>query len=98
MAPWFWRIVSWWHRWLGDDEDVGGQELVDGGLQAADVHVLVDLLYSKLGVPVYSGVEDMHYVAYVLGARGVISDLATAFPETAATCTRAFAAGNMPMR
>ncbi len=37
----------------------------------------------NLSVPVYSGIEDLHYVAYVLGAQGVISDLGTAFPAEA---------------
>jgi 4-hydroxy-tetrahydrodipicolinate synthase len=70
-----------------------GKKLVDGVYQAADVHVLVDLLYSQLGVPVYSGVEDLHYIAYSLGARGVISDLASIFPKEACEVFRAFGEG-----
>ena len=73
------------------------RRLIDGVWQAADIHVLVDLLYSKLGVPVYSGIEDLHYVAYVLGARGVISDTGHAFPAEASEVYSAFAAGNMSM-
>ena len=65
---------------LATTKALAAKRVVDGVWQAADVHILVDLLYSKLGVPVYSGVEDMQYVAYVLGAQGVISDLGTAFP------------------
>jgi 4-hydroxy-tetrahydrodipicolinate synthase len=55
--------------------------LVDGVLEGADIHVLVDLLNLDLGVPVYSSVEDLHFSALVLGASGVISNLATAFPR-----------------
>jgi dihydrodipicolinate synthase/N-acetylneuraminate lyase len=55
--------------------------LIDGVLQSADVHSLVDLLCSHPGVPVYSGIEDLHYVALMLGARGTISDLAAVFPR-----------------
>jgi 4-hydroxy-tetrahydrodipicolinate synthase len=78
---------------LATTKTLCSKRLVDGVLQAADVHILVDLLYSKLGVPVYSGVEDLHYVAYVLGAQGVISSLATAFPAEAGGLYNAFAAG-----
>ncbi len=78
---------------LAASKTLAGQRLVDGVWQAADVHILVDLLYSKLGVPVYSGIEDLHYVAYVLGAQGVISDLASAFPAEAAGLYNAFVAG-----
>lgn len=56
------------------------KHLVDGVLEGADIHVLVDLLCLDLGVPVYSSVEDLHFSALVLGAYGVISNLATAFP------------------
>lgn len=69
------------------------RRLIDGVWQAADIHVLIDLLYSQLGVPVYSGIEDLHLVAYVLGAQGVISDMGTAFPAEASSVYNAFAAG-----
>jgi 4-hydroxy-tetrahydrodipicolinate synthase len=72
---------------------LAGKHLVDGVFQSADVHVLVDLLYSQLGVPVYSGVEDLHYVAFALGARGVISDLASLFPGEASEVYRSFHEG-----
>jgi 4-hydroxy-tetrahydrodipicolinate synthase len=55
--------------------------LVDGVLEGADFHVVVDLLCADLGVPVYSSVEDLHFSALVLGAAGIISNLATAFPR-----------------
>jgi len=70
-----------------------GKKLVDGVYQSADIHVLVDLLYTKLGVPVYSGVEDLHYIAYALGARGVISDLASLFPKEASEVYRSYRDG-----
>jgi 4-hydroxy-tetrahydrodipicolinate synthase len=56
------------------------QKLADGVLESADIHGLVDLLCLGLDVPVYSGVEDLHYVAFLLGAAGVISDFATVCP------------------
>lgn len=57
------------------------KRLVDGVLEGADIHVLVDLLNLDLGVPIYSGVEDLAFSALVLGASGIISNLATAFPR-----------------
>jgi dihydrodipicolinate synthase/N-acetylneuraminate lyase len=57
------------------------KRLVDGVLEGADIHVLVDLLNLDLGVPVYSSAEDLHFSALVLGAYGIISNLATAFPR-----------------
>jgi 4-hydroxy-tetrahydrodipicolinate synthase len=55
--------------------------LVDGVLEGADMHVLVDLLCLRPGVPVYSGIEDLHYAALVLGTHGFISNLASVFPQ-----------------
>lgn len=57
------------------------KRLVDGVLEGADIHILVDLLCLDLGVPVYSSVEDLHFAALVLGAYGIISNLATVFPR-----------------
>lgn len=63
------------------------RRLVDGIFEGADIHVLVDLLCLDLDVPIYSGVEDLHFPALVLGASGIISNLATAFPrECVALC------------
>jgi 4-hydroxy-tetrahydrodipicolinate synthase len=56
------------------------ERLVDGVLQAADAHALVDLLCLHPKVPVYCGVEDLHYVALILGAHGSVSDLGSVFP------------------
>lgn len=57
------------------------RRLVDGVLEGADMHILVDLLCLRVGVPVYGSVEDLHYAALVLGAYGFISNLASVFPE-----------------
>ena len=65
------------------------RKLVDGVLESADMHVLVDLLCLDLGVPVYSGVEDLHYLAFILGADGVISNFATVCPKE---CVELYAA------
>jgi 4-hydroxy-tetrahydrodipicolinate synthase len=72
---------------------LASKSLIDGVYQSADIHVLVDLLYSNLGVPVYSGVEDLHYVALALGARGVLSDLAALFPAEMSGLYRSFSEG-----
>ena len=68
-------------------------ELVDGVLQAVDVHSLVDLLCLHPDVPIYSGIEDLHYVAFLLGARGAISDLGAAFPRDLCGLYRSFRSG-----
>src|SRR3984957_10875853 len=68
------------------------KRLVDGVLQAADVHYLVDLLCTHPRVPVYSGIEDLHYMAFMLGAHGAISDLAAAFPAELSDVYRSFQA------
>jgi 4-hydroxy-tetrahydrodipicolinate synthase len=67
--------------------------LVDGVLQAVDVHSLVDLLCLHPDVPVYSGIEDLHYVAFLLGAEGVVSDLGAAFPRDLCALYRSFRSG-----
>ena len=68
--------------------------LVDGVLQAADIHSLVDLLCLHPEVPVYSGTEDLHYVAFLLGAQGTISDLGAAFPRDLCGLYRSFRSGS----
>ncbi|MGC1648696.1 MAG: dihydrodipicolinate synthase family protein [Candidatus Sulfotelmatobacter sp.] len=65
------------------------RRLVDGVLEGADMHVLVDLLCARVGVPVYGCVEDLHYAALVLGAHGLISNLASVFPQD---CVELYAA------
>jgi 4-hydroxy-tetrahydrodipicolinate synthase len=67
--------------------------LVAGVLQAVDVHSLVDLLCLHPDVPIYSGIEDLHYVAFLLGAQGAISDLGAAFPRDLCELYRSFRSG-----
>src|SRR5215471_12607628 len=56
--------------------------LVDGVHQAGgNAHLLADVLHLSPRVPVYTGVEDLIYMAFLLGAEGAISALATVFPE-----------------
>jgi 4-hydroxy-tetrahydrodipicolinate synthase len=74
--------------------ELAAKRLVDGVLEAADMHVLVDLLCLNLDIPVYSGVEDLHYLALVLGAHGVISDFATVFPSESVALYSAFESGD----
>jgi len=66
-----------------------GRRLIDGALEGADMHVAVDLLCSPAGVPVYCCIEDLHYAALVLGAHGLISNLASVFPQD---CVELYAA------
>jgi 4-hydroxy-tetrahydrodipicolinate synthase len=68
--------------------------LVDGVLQAVDVHSLVDLLCLHPEVPIYSGIEDLHYVAFLLGAHGAISDLGAVFPRDLCDLYRSFESGS----
>ena len=58
------------------------QELIDGVHQAGgNAHLLADVLGLSPRVPVYTGVEDLIYLALLLGAEGAISALAAVFPE-----------------
>lgn len=72
------------------------KRLVDGVLEGADIHVLVDLLCLDLGIPVYSSVEDLHFSALVLGASGIISNLATAFPRECISLYNSVRDGDYP--
>jgi 4-hydroxy-tetrahydrodipicolinate synthase len=61
---------------------LANEELVDGVHQAGgNAHLLADVLHLSPRVPVYTGVEDLIYMAFLLGAEGAISALATVFPE-----------------
>jgi 4-hydroxy-tetrahydrodipicolinate synthase len=71
-------------------------KLIDGVLESADIHVLVDLLCLDLGIPVYSGIEDLHYLAFILGVDGVISNFATVCPAECVQLHAAFQEGNHP--
>jgi 4-hydroxy-tetrahydrodipicolinate synthase len=55
--------------------------LVDGICQGRDPHLLTDLLSLAPRAPVFSAIEELMYVALILGAEGVMSDLAAVFPD-----------------
>ena len=57
------------------------RSLIDGLYQAADPHLLADVLRMKPRLPVFTGIEDLLYVGLVLGAKGIISSMAAIFPE-----------------
>ena len=55
---------------------------LDGVHQAGgNAHLLADVLRLNPRVPVWTGVEDLIYLALLLGAEGAISALAAVFPE-----------------
>ena len=62
-------------------ENLVRMQLVDGIFEAANAHSLVELLLLPLEVPVYCGIEDLHYIFLMLGAHGILSDLSAAFPR-----------------
>ena len=73
-------------------EQLVGAGAIDGILMGGDgAHLMVDLLCLRLGVPVLSALEDLHYMGLLLGAKGIVSDLAAAFPAEAAALYRAWA-------
>jgi 4-hydroxy-tetrahydrodipicolinate synthase len=64
------------------------ESLIDAVLQGgADAHLMVDLLRIEHRIPVFSAIEDLQYLALLLGSTGMISRLATLFP---AECVRLF--------
>lgn len=72
-----------------------GDGAVDGVLLGGDgAHLMVDLLCARPAVPVLSAMEDLHYVNLLLGASGIVSDLAAVCPGEAAGLYRAFREGN----
>jgi 4-hydroxy-tetrahydrodipicolinate synthase len=67
---------------------------VDGILIGGDgAHLMTDLLCLRPSVPVLSGMEDLHYMSLLLGAQGIVSDLAAAFPAEVASLYRAWREG-----
>jgi len=68
---------------------------IDGILLGGDgVHLMADLLCLRLNVPVLSAMEDLHYVSLLLGAMGIVSDLAAVFPAEMAALYRAWSKGD----
>jgi len=76
------------------------RRLIDGGFidgilpGGGNGHLMVDLLRLRPRVPVFSGLEDLHYVGLLLGAAGLTSDLAALFPAECAGLYRDFLGGN----
>jgi 4-hydroxy-tetrahydrodipicolinate synthase len=61
--------------------DLMEEDLIQGVVQGGgNAHLLVDLLRLQPRIPVFSGVEDLHYVGLILGADGIVSDLAALAP------------------
>jgi 4-hydroxy-tetrahydrodipicolinate synthase len=68
---------------------------IDGILLGGDgAHLMVDLMCLGLNVPVLSAMEDLHYVSLLLGARGIVSDMAAVFPNEMSALYRAWSQGN----
>jgi 4-hydroxy-tetrahydrodipicolinate synthase len=64
--------------------------LIDGIHQGAgNAHLLADILNLKSRLAVYTGVEDLLYMAFLLGAEGAISALAAVFPKDCVALYRA---------
>lgn len=68
---------------------------LDGVHQAGgNAHLLADVLRVYPRVPVWTGVEDLIYLALLLGAEGAISALAAVFPEDCVALYEATKAGD----
>jgi 4-hydroxy-tetrahydrodipicolinate synthase len=60
---------------------LAAEKLIDGVHQGAtDAHLMADLLCQTPRLPVLAGIDDLMYVALLLGAEGVVSSLAALFP------------------
>jgi 4-hydroxy-tetrahydrodipicolinate synthase len=71
------------------------EHVIDGIVQGArNAHLLVDLLRLRPRVPVFSSLEDLHYIGLMLGAEGLVSDLAAIFPADCVELYRNVTAGN----
>jgi len=55
--------------------------LIDGVHQACDAHLLADLLCVQPRLPVLGGIDDLMYIAFLLGAEGAMTSLAAVFPD-----------------
>jgi 4-hydroxy-tetrahydrodipicolinate synthase len=69
--------------------------VVNGVLQGAgDAHLLADLLSMKDRPPVYSGIDELAYLSFLIGCDGVISTLAAIFPAEFVALEDAFRSGD----
>jgi 4-hydroxy-tetrahydrodipicolinate synthase len=57
------------------------ESLIDGVYQGGDPHVLADVLHLTPRIPVFAGIEELLYIGFSLGARGIVSAMAAIFPE-----------------
>jgi 4-hydroxy-tetrahydrodipicolinate synthase len=68
---------------------------LDGVHQAGgNAHLLADVLRLNPRVPVWTGIEDLIYLAFLLGAEGAVSALAAVFPEDCVALYEATKAGD----
>jgi 4-hydroxy-tetrahydrodipicolinate synthase len=80
---------------LSTIESLMSERWVDGVHQAGgNAHLLADVLRLNPRVPVWTGVEDLIYMAFLLGAEGAISVLAAVFPEDCVALYEATKTGN----
>jgi 4-hydroxy-tetrahydrodipicolinate synthase len=80
---------------LSTIESLMSEGWVDGVHQAGgNAHLLADVLRLNPRVPVWTGVEDLIYMAFLLGAEGAISVLAAVFPEDCVALYEATKTGN----
>jgi 4-hydroxy-tetrahydrodipicolinate synthase len=69
---------------------------LDGVHQAGgNAHLLADVLRLSPRVPVLTGVEDLIYLAFLLGAEGAVSALAAVFPEDCVALYEATKSGDL---
>jgi 4-hydroxy-tetrahydrodipicolinate synthase len=69
--------------------------VIDGIVQGGnDAHTLADLLCLSSRPPVYSAIDGLAYLAYLLGAEGTLSSLAAVFPAEAVSLYLAHQAGD----
>jgi 4-hydroxy-tetrahydrodipicolinate synthase len=80
---------------LGIIAELVRQDLIQGIVQGGgNAHLLVDLLRMHPRAPVFSGVEDLQYVWLMLGADGMLSDLAALAPVECVELYKDVLAGN----
>jgi 4-hydroxy-tetrahydrodipicolinate synthase len=69
--------------------------LADGILQGAgDAHLLADLLCMRERPLVYSGIDELAYLSFLIGCDGVVSTLAAVFPAEFVALEQAFRRGD----
>jgi 4-hydroxy-tetrahydrodipicolinate synthase len=75
--------------------ELTNEGVIDGIIQGGgNAHLLVDLLSVRPRLPVFSGIEDLHYIGLTLGCEGIVSDLADLVPHECVRLWRSVAAGD----